>query len=312
MIDGITSDLAMSPIKESEPTSDYLIPWYVVGVVAIICAVTLVVIAVLGPALLGIIRYRTSQSGIWQTEAFDITDLLVLAPILLIGGILQLAERSSSKYFLILAPITLMTVGLEYGLGQEWSSTAYTGNVEAYSWLFLILVIGGLILLIGSLSRFTGEDAPSFKPKWLKVYVGVMAVFLLFFAVMWSSQLYEVITTGNTSGGEYLAAPTAWWVVRYFDLGITIPVGIIALLLLLSKPKKAYPMILLFFGFFITLGTSVNASAILLVANRDPSVSGSGAGGLVIFPVLGILAYAGLFYLVKDKLRRARSAEIKR
>lgn len=312
MIDKLTGDLAMSPIKESEPTDDYLIPWYVVGIVAIICAVTLVVIAVLGPALLGIIHYRTSQSGIWQTEAFDIADLLVLTPILLIGGFLQLAKRSSSKYFLILAPITLMTVGLEYGLGQEWSNAAYTGNVEAYSWLFLILIIGGLILLIGSLSRFTGEDAPSFKPKWLKVYVGVMAVFLLFFAVMWSSQLYEVITTGNTSGGEYLAAPTAWWVVRHFDLGITIPVGIIALLLLLSKPKKAYPLILLFFGFFITLGTSVNASAIILVINNDPSVSGSGAGGLVIFPVLGILAYAGLFYLIKDKLKRVHPTEMER
>jgi hypothetical protein len=302
----------MSPIKENELGDGYLIPWYVMGVVAIICAVTLVVIAVLGPALLGMIHYRTSQSGIWQTEAFDIADLLVLTPILLIGGVLQLAKRSNSKYFLILAPLTLMTVGLEYGLGEEWSNIAYTGNVEAYSWLFLILIIGGLILLIASLSRFTGEDAPSFNPKWLKVYVGVMAVFLLFFAVMWSSQLYEVITIGNTSGGEYLATPTSWWVVRFFDLGITIPVGVIALLLLLSKPKKAYPIILLFFGFFITLGTSVNASAIILVMNNDPSVSGSGAGGLVIFPVLGILAYAGLFYLIKDKLKRVRTVETKR
>ena len=48
-----------------------------------------------------------------------------------------------------------MYVGLEYGLGQEWGSTVYTGNSEAYSWLFLILMVGGLILLIGSLSRFT-------------------------------------------------------------------------------------------------------------------------------------------------------------
>jgi hypothetical protein len=31
--------------------------------------------------------------------------------------------------------------------------------------------------------------------------------------------------------------------------------------MLFSKPKKAYPLVLLFFGFFITLGTAVNASA---------------------------------------------------
>lgn len=291
--------------KEIESADDHLIPGFILATVAIVCAMALVVIAVLGPSMFGIIHYRTSQSGIWQTEAFDITDLVVLAPILFIGGILQFARKTSSKYFLILSPITLMTVGLEYGLGEEWSNAAYQGNVESYSWLFLTLVIGGLILLIGSLSQFTGEEAPSFNRRWLKVYVSIMAVFLLFFAVMWASQIYEVITTGNSSGGEYLASPTAFWVVRYFDLGITIPVGFIALMLLLSKPKKAYPIILLFFGFFITLATSVNASAIILVLNKAASVSGSGAGGLVIFPVLGILAYAGLFYLIKDKLRRA-------
>ena len=294
---------ANASAKESDSANDYLIPWYVIGLVAIVCSVTLIVIAILGPAFLGFIHYRTSQSEIWQTEAFDITDLIVLAPILLIGGIFQLARRDSSKYLLILSPVTLMIIGLEYGLGEEWSSTVYTGNVEAYSWLFLILIIGGLILLIGNLSKFAGEEAPNFRRKWLKVYVAVMALFLLAFAVMWSSQIYDVISKGNTSAGDYLSAPTSFWVVRFFDLGITIPLGFIALLLLLSKPNKAYPILLLFFGFFITLGTSVNASAIILVLNKDPSVTGANAGGLVIFPVLGFLAYSGLYYLVKDKLR---------
>jgi hypothetical protein len=300
----------MSTASSKCSTSNYLIPWYAVGIVAIICAVTLIAIAVLGPAFLGIIKYRTSPSGITQTIAFDITDLFLMAPILIIGGILQLAKRNVSKYFLVLSPITLVTVGLEYGLAQEWNSV-YSGNVEAFSWLFLTLIVGGLILLFGSLPLFSEEDAPNFKKKTLRTYVLIMSLFLLMFAVMWASQILEVINTGNTSSGDYLAAPNGFWVVRYFDLGITIPVGFLALLLLLSKPKKAYPIILLFFGFFITLGTSVNVSAILLVLNNDPSVSGSGAGGLVIFPVLGILAYAGLFYLIKDKLRRP-GAELKK
>jgi hypothetical protein len=294
----------MSKSSEGEKTADYLIPWYIVGAVAFVCAVALILIAVMGPTFLGIIQHRTSYSGTLQTIAFDVTDLLVLTPLLLIGGILELRKSANAKYFLVLAPITLIIVGLEYGMGQEWSNTAITGNVEAYSWLFLILITGGIILLIGTLSRFTPADAPNFKPKRLRIYVLVMAVFLLMFAVMWSSEIYQVVTTGNTTNGQYLEAPTSFWVVRFFDLGITIPLGFIALLLLLSKPNRAYPLILLFFGFFITLGTAVNASAVLLVINNDPSIAGSGAGGLVIFPVLGILAYAGLIYLVKQKLRR--------
>ena len=76
----------------------------------------LVLIAVLGPAVTGVIRYRTSQSGIWQTQAFDITDLILLAPLLLIGGVLELLRRNGAKFFLILTPITLMYAGLEYSL----------------------------------------------------------------------------------------------------------------------------------------------------------------------------------------------------
>ncbi len=283
--------------------NDDLIPRQVVGITAFVCAVTLVLIALLGPAMLNVIHYRTSLSGIWQTEAFDITNLIVLVPILITGEILDFLKKDGSKYFLILSPIMLMYSGLEYGIGQEWGNPAYVGNSEAFCGLFLLLTVGGLILLIGTLTRFTSKDAPIFNPKVLRIYVGIMSVFLLMFAFMWVSQVAQVISTGNTLTGDYLATPTSWWMVKFMDLGITIPVGFLSLLLLLSKPKKAYPLLLLFFGFFITLATAVNASAVIEVINRDPTVTiGSGTTGIVIFPVLAILAYAGLFYLIRTKL----------
>ncbi len=283
---------------------DHLIPPLAVGVAAFACAAALVAISLLGPAMLNVIHYRTSQSVIWQTQAFDITNLILIVPLLTVGGVFLFLKRDSSKFFLVLTPIMLIYSGLEYGVSQEWGNPAYSGNSEAFSGLFLTLTIGGLILLLGSLSRFTGKDAPDFNPKRLRVYVAVMAAFLLMFAIMWSSQLFEVISTGNTSAGDYLAAPTGWWMVKFMDLGVTIPIGFIALLLLLSKPKRAYPLVLLFFGFFITLGTAVNISALIEVVNKDSAVtSGTGAGGLVIFPVLGVLAYGGLYYLLRNKLR---------
>jgi hypothetical protein len=255
--------------------------------------------------MLNIIRYRTSQSIIWQTQAFDLTNLFLLTPLLIAGGILTLMKKDAAKYPLILTPIMLLYCGLEYGIGQEWGNPAYVGNPEAFSGLFLTLTVGGLILLLGTLPRFTAQDAPSFNPKRLKIYVAVMAAFLLMFAAMWGSQLLEVVATGNTSTGDYLAAPTGWWMVKYIDLGVTIPLGFIALLLLLTKPKKAYSLMLLFFGFFLTIGTAVNACALIEYLNQDASViSGSGAGGLVIFPVLAALTYSGFYYLIRSKLHR--------
>ncbi len=282
-----------------EIANECLIPWYVIGVTAIICAATLILIAFLGPIGQGIIQYRTSQSGLWQIAGQDLANLVLIAPILLIGGVLCLARRAGSKYLLILTPITLMYTGLSIGIGQEWSNSAYSGNVEDYWWLFGTLIIGGLILLLGSLSMFTEADAPYFKPGGLRIYVGLMTVFFLLFAVMWISQIQQVTNTGDLTDGSYKAAPTAFWTIRYLDLGISIPLGFLALFLMLSKPKKAYSILLLFFGFFITIGTAVDMMAIVQVLNGDMEAAKE---GLIIFPILTAFSYGGLFYLVKDKI----------
>ncbi|MFX0056084.1 MAG: hypothetical protein ACFFAX_16305 [Promethearchaeota archaeon] len=277
---------------------------YVIGIVAMVCAGILITIAFLGPLGFGVMEHRTSQSAIYQTMGQDLVGLLLMAPLLFIGGLLHLMQREGSKYFLILTPITLIYTGLSYGIGQEWSNVAYSGNIENYFGLFLMLIIGGLILGTSSLSMFGDEDASEFNRRSLYIYVGLMAIFLLFFAMMWSSEVFEVLETGNTSSGSYASTPTVFWVIRYLDLGITIPLGYMALYLLITRPKKAYPIILLFFGFFITMGTAVNAMAIVQVLSGDPEVAGAAAAGLVIFPILGVLSYAGLLYLIKSKIRR--------
>lgn len=277
---------------------------YLVSIAAIICAAIFVVIALIGPLGLGIMEHRTSQSGIYQLAGQDLANILLMTPLLLIGAVLHLKKSDNAKYFLILTPLTLIYTGLTYGIGQEWSNTLYTGNIESYFPLFLVLMIGGLILGMSSLSMFNENDAPDFKIRGLRIYIGLMAVFLLFFSMMWISEVFEVIALGDTSSGSYQSAPTVFWVIRYLDLGITIPLGFMALYLLLTRPKKAYSIILLFFGFFITLGTAVNTMAVVQLMSGDPELIGTVSAGLVIFPLLAILSYGGFLYLVKDKLRR--------
>lgn len=295
--------MSSDPSAEDGP----LIPAWLLGVTAVICAAALAAISILGPAGVGQIHYRVSTSGIYQTEGFDIVDLLLIAPILAIGGVLALLKKGSAKYLLILPPITLFYTGLAFGTGQEYSNSAMPGNVQNYFGLYLTLMIGGIILLLGAVTSFKPGDAPRLNPRGLRVYVILMTAFLLVFAGMWISQILQVINTGDLADGSYVASPTAFWSVRYLDLGLTIPVGIIAMLLLLSKPRRAYPLVLAFFGFFVTLGTAVNAMAIVEVLNKDPALASS-AAGLVVFPVLGALAWGGFFYLVRDKLHGISSS----
>lgn len=74
---------------------------------------------------------------------------------------------------------------------------------------------------------------------------------------------------------------------------------LIVIYLLLTRPKQAYPILLLFYGFFITLATAVNAMGLVMLINQDPELQ---VGGLVIFFVLLLLAWRGFFYLIKNKL----------
>jgi hypothetical protein len=292
-----------------QTSNEPLIPGYVNGVVAIVCAVVLVALVALGPLGTGSIVYRTSTSGVLQIEGNDITNLFVMVPLLLVGGALALMKRDGAKYFLILAPITIMYYALSVGIGQEWGNPSYPGNVERYFFLFLALIVGGLILLIGSLSMFSRRDAPKFRTKGLRLFVGLTVLFLVLFGAMWVMQTLEVINTGDLVDGSYSAAPTSFWVIRYLDLGVSIPVGFIALFMLLSKPERAYSLVLLFFGFFVTTATAVNAMAVMQLMNNDPAAQSLGPG-IAIFAVLGVLSYSLLYYLVRDKVAAWRGKRV--
>jgi len=286
-------------MKDAEKVDDGdLIPWYVTGAVAILCAAVLIAMAALGPSGTGDIEYRTSQSGIWQVMGQDLADLFLIAPLLLIGGALQLMRKDASKYFLVLTPLTLMYTGFSLGIGQEW--TLYDGNVEAYFWMFLALIIGGLLLLIGVLPKFGPGEGTGFQRRRLMIFVLVMGLVMLMFAGMWVGQINEVIATGDLSDGSYTDSPNVFWTIRFLDLGICVPLGFVSLFLLLRRPEKGYPLVLLFFGFFLTMAVTVNAMALVMVMNDDPAVEAMGAG-LFIFPVMAVLFLVGLSYLLKNR-----------
>ncbi len=290
----------------SERRREDLLPRSLLIGMAFLGAIVVATAAVLGPLFLGVIQYRTSQSGIWQAMGVDAVNLLIMVPALAIGGALLLLRRDGAKYFLILTPVTLFSLAFEAGAGQEWS--LYPGNAERYAWLFIVEVIVALVLLIGTMPMFSEKDAPRFRKSSLRLYVAFVTLLLVLFTVMWLQELVQVATTGNTATGSYANSPVAFWMVRFMDLGVTIPLGFLGMYLLLTRPERAYSLVLLFFGFFVTMGTSVTAMGLVMFVNHDPEAQ---ASALLIFPLLTVMAWAGLLYLVKDKLpwsRKSRGA----
>ena len=252
-------------------------------------------LAVQGPLVRGAITYKTAAVINNQLVGQDLVNILLLTPLLVAGAIGLFLKKTFAKYLLIATPLFLIYYALSYTIGWEWSSPAYAGNSERQTFLFLFVLIAALIILLYSLAVFP-KNAVSRFTKWgLAVYSVVFTLFLLVFGGMWVKEVLEVIATGTTRA--YDIAPTAFWLVRVFDLGFSMPLGLISVYLLWARPDKAFPVICLFYGFFFTQIVAVNAMGWTMFLRKDPTFL---MRDLVVFTVLALIIAFGFFYVRRN------------
>ncbi|MFH1049725.1 MAG: hypothetical protein V1779_02205 [bacterium] len=266
-----------------------------VVILAILTALTLIYLAVQGPLMLGNIKYKTADLVNNQLIGQDLINLVVLSPILLIAGIGLFFKKSFSKYLLMMTPLFLIYYALSYTIGWEWSSSVYTGNNEKYMFYFLFVLISSIIFLMYSLSIFPKNVESNFKKLGLLIYSVLFILFQLIFGSMWVGEVLEVIKTGTTRA--YDIAPTAFWLVRVFDLGFTIPLGIISVYLLWARPQSSYPIQFMFYGFFFTMIIAVNAMGIMMLVKNDPTFL---LRDLIVFLSIAVIIFVGFVYVMKN------------
>jgi hypothetical protein len=194
-----------------------------------------------------------------------------------------------------MTPLYLIYFALSYTIGLEWSSTQYSGNSELYSFHFLFILVSALIILLYSLSIFPKHVEPTFRKPWLITYSAGFSLFLLIFASMWIKEVQEVISTGTTRA--YDASPTMFWVVRMFDLGFSIPLGLVSVYLLWTRPRITYHVQFMFYGFFLTMIVAVNAMGWVMFLNHDPTFM---MRDMIVFLILGLIIAFGFTYVVRN------------
>lgn len=265
------------------------------ALLAILSGVILILLAVQGPLFLDHIHYKTAEIINNQLLGQDIVNLLVLAPLLIAGGISLLLKKRFAIYLLLMAPLYLIYYVLSYTIGWEWSSKLYTGNNEKWFFHFLFILISSVIILFYALAEFPEKVQSHFKRKHLLIYTLLNLFFMLIFAGMWISEVREVIATGTARG--YDIAPTAFWLVRVFDLGFTIPLGILSIYLLWTRPDTTFPVQFLFYGFFLTMIIAVNAMGVIMLLNNDPTFL---FRDLSVFLILGAIISFGFGFILKN------------
>ena len=283
----------MSDLKEGSFGSSF--ERIFVGALSLLTGAVLIYLAIQGPLFLNAVRYKTAEVVNNQLIGQDVVNLFVLSPVLIIGGIALFFKKRISKYLLIATPLYLIYYVFGYTIGWEWSSPAYTGDSQALTFHFLFVLVAALIILLYTLAVFPKDVASRFNKKGLVIYSAAFSLFLLVFAAMWIKEVREVIATGTTRG--YDIAPTAFWLVRVFDLGFSMPLGLISVYLLWARPNKAYPIICLFYGFFFTQIIAVNAMGWVMFLKNDPTFL---MRDLVVFSILALIIFFGFFYVRRN------------
>jgi hypothetical protein len=231
----------------------------------------IIVYAILGPLVLDVIHFRTSTSGLNQIRGGDLAALLVVAPACLAVAWLAWREHRAAPV-LALAPATFaMYTYSQLILGNEYLHLP--GNVERYFPLLLAMFLLAAAIVLRCWGQVRPETLPD-PPARLRIGSGILLV-VIGVNVMLGIHLPGLVDAlgDRPSATPYLETPTAFWVVKFFDLAIVAPAALIVGIGLLRRQpwsrKPAYAIL----GGYVLLGWTVAGMAWSMLMNADPDAS---------------------------------------
>ncbi|MDY0151057.1 MAG: hypothetical protein RBS43_02150 [Candidatus Cloacimonas sp.] len=270
-----------------------------IAVIALVCAGLLIYLGIEGPMIKGNIMYKTHPSVYNQIIAQDAVNTFAIAPILILGAWGLFNRKRFGKYLLVLTPLFLFYYAISFGIGWEWMAQDYQGNSQLYFFHFLGVLISALLIMFYCLDAFPPRLKPRFKQKTLIIYSVLFSLFMALFAMMWMKEIFQVFATGTARG--YDLSPAAFWLVRLFDLGFSIPLAFISLYLLWLRPQSSFPVQMLLYGFFLSMIVVVNAMVLVMYVNNDPSAD---IKSNLVFLILLLIVSAGYVFILKGYKKR--------
>lgn len=268
------------------------------GLVAL--AVGLAAVAVAGPLVTGIVRYRVTESVRNQTIGLDAVLLALVAPLCLVAAhLVRRREPAGAAMTLGIGAFTSYMF-VQYVVGP--ADRGIPGNGERLFPLFLALFSGGWMLAVAAW-RLLGAAPPASR----RAASGrVTALFLALALVAFARYVPALADWMSPSPSDraYLAGPTFSWTVALLDLGVFLPATVATAVGLARHAVWAERSLYLVAGWFGLVGPAVAAMAIAMYANHDPLSSSRAA---VSMSILGA-AFAAVAIAVHRPLLPARAA----
>jgi hypothetical protein len=255
-------------------------------------------VAVLGPLVLDVLRYRVSLTSLNQIIGGDAAALTVVVPITVVVGVMAIRGHPAAPVLALAPSIFVVYTYTQLIVGNEY--LRLPGNVERFFPLLLaVFILAGAVAVRAWTSVSAGRlpQTSAGVDRTAGVLLLVIAAFVL---VGLHLPNYLDAMRDHPGTVQYLSSPTAFWLVKFMDLGIVVPAAITVGIASLRHRGWARKPVYALLGAYTLIGASVAGMAITMVARDDPDASTATVIGAVLLTAL----LAGVTYAVYRPLLR--------
>lgn len=267
--------------------------------VLVVLAVGVATMSLLGPLALGWVDYHVVEDVENQVIGGDLVALVLVAPICVLAGVLVLRGRRAGPVLALAPTAFVMYLYTQLAVGGEFA--AVHGNSERAVPLMLALfwVAGaGFVLAWRAVDVAALPEPGDVLRRSVGSALLLVAVFLTFGLHL--RGLVDVVN-GPPYGVEYNQGPTVFWIVKWMDLGLVVPLSLLTAVGVLRRAPWARLLAFAVVGWAALLGTAVAAMGVVMMINDDPAASSGLAGGFVVFAMAFLVLAGWLFRPLLDQ-----------
>jgi hypothetical protein len=244
---------------------------YVLGTGLFVLGTLIVGHAVLGPLVFDVIRFRTSASGLDQIRGVDLAAVAIVAPLSVVVGRLAWQGHPAAPVLALGPAIFAVYTYSQLFLGNEF--LRIPGNVERFFPLLLAMFLVAAAIAVRSAGLVRLAALPAWSRR-LEIGCGALLLVIAVFVVVGIHLPTLVDAMGpDPTGTAYRDAPTAFWVVKFYDLGIVVPAALLVGVGLLRGERWARVPAYAIIGGYVLLAWSVAGMAWTMLLGGDPDAS---------------------------------------
>ena len=228
-------------------------------------------VAVLGPLVLGVIDYHVSDDLRNQIIGGDIAGLALVAPTCIAAGLLTWRHHPVGRALVLGPAFYAMYMYTQLAVGGD--TARYDGNSTRFLPLFVTLFVLAGSIVYGVIQSSAHGGLRVHAGRITRAFGWFAIVVALFLAGGLHAPGLADAWRANPVGTELLADPVVFWLVKFMDLAIVVPVLIAVGVGVLRRRSNALSAAPAVASWMALLGSSVAGMAIAMQTNGDPAAS---------------------------------------